>query len=182
MQTAVFYHLHQITSSRTTSQLQFSIQTRVRLSVTSISNPGLSIDARVAPHIGHLYTLVIADIFARYNRLANPNRPVQFVTGTDEHGLKIQRAAHGISHDPQVFCDRLSVQFRVRLLTILQKFSNVTYNRLGRNWRKKRTFPPPGSSGQQKRLITMLPSMFGYALKFPHSPCCSLTLRSKRTS
>ena len=69
----------------------------------------------VAPHIGHLYTLVTADIFARYNRLANASRPVQFVTGTDEHGLKIQRAAHVASLEPQVFCDGLSAEFRVCL-------------------------------------------------------------------
>ncbi|KAF9779503.1 tRNA synthetases class I (M)-domain-containing protein [Thelephora terrestris] len=64
------------------------------------------------PHIGHLYTIVTADIFARYSRLTDPNRPVHFVTGTDEHGLKIQRVAHGSSRDPQAFCDLLSTNFR----------------------------------------------------------------------
>ena len=77
--------------------------------------PGLRTSVCAAPHIGHLYTLVTADIFARYNRLSNTKRPVHFVTGTDEHGLKIQRAAHGASREPQVFCDNLSAEFRVRL-------------------------------------------------------------------
>ena len=74
---------------------------------------------RIAPHIGHLYTLVVADIFARYNRLSNVNRPVQFVTGTDEYGLKIQRAAHGASCEPQVFCDGLSAEFQVLPLFVV---------------------------------------------------------------
>ena len=67
------------------------------------------------PHIGHLHSLVIADIYARHARLANPDRPVYFVTGTDEHGLKIQKAAQEKGLDPQEFVDELSVHFRVCL-------------------------------------------------------------------
>jgi hypothetical protein len=113
--TVDFYPLFRMTPSPTTSQLRFSTRTQVCLPYTPPFYSGLRIGVCAAPHIGHLYTLVTADIFARYNRLANPNRPLQFVTGTDEHGLKIQRAAHGASRDPQVFCDRLSVEFRVCL-------------------------------------------------------------------
>ncbi|KAI0371503.1 hypothetical protein BV20DRAFT_1016920 [Pilatotrama ljubarskyi] len=65
-----------------------------------------------APHIGHLHSLVIADIFARYSKLSDPDRPVRFVTGTDEHGLKIQNAAKAKEMDPLEFCDELSVHFR----------------------------------------------------------------------
>ncbi|THV08315.1 hypothetical protein K435DRAFT_832837 [Dendrothele bispora CBS 962.96] len=65
-----------------------------------------------APHIGHLYSLVTADIFARYNRIKNPSRPVVFVTGTDEHGLKIQKAAKAQNLPPKDFCDVISQQFR----------------------------------------------------------------------
>jgi methionyl-tRNA synthetase len=43
------------------------------------------------PHIGHAYSSIIADIFARFNKLNGLN--VHFLTGTDEHGLKIQREA-----------------------------------------------------------------------------------------
>ncbi|EMD40301.1 hypothetical protein CERSUDRAFT_110908 [Gelatoporia subvermispora B] len=65
-----------------------------------------------APHIGHLYSLVVADVIARYARLSKPGRPVKFMTGTDEHGLKIQKAAKAKGMEPLAFCDDLSVQFR----------------------------------------------------------------------
>ncbi|RDX55359.1 hypothetical protein OH76DRAFT_1339186 [Lentinus brumalis] len=65
-----------------------------------------------APHIGHLHSLVVADIFARYSKLVNPLKPVHFVTGTDEHGLKIQNAAKAKGMDPLAFCDELSEHFR----------------------------------------------------------------------
>ena len=50
-----------------------------------------------APHIGHAYTTVAADVLARWRRLRGDD--VLFLTGTDEHGLKIQRAAeaHGVT-------------------------------------------------------------------------------------
>ncbi|KAG5640555.1 hypothetical protein DXG03_008118 [Asterophora parasitica] len=64
------------------------------------------------PHIGHLYSLVVADVFARYRRLIEPNTPVKFLAGTDEHGLKIQKAAQVKGLPPKEFCDQLSAQFR----------------------------------------------------------------------
>jgi len=64
------------------------------------------------PHIGHLYTLVTTDIFSRYTRLAHPDKTVTFLTGTDEHGLKIQRAAEAQNLEPREFCDRISRRFR----------------------------------------------------------------------
>ncbi|KAF9071105.1 tRNA synthetases class I (M)-domain-containing protein [Rhodocollybia butyracea] len=64
------------------------------------------------PHIGHLYSLVTADLFARYNTLKTPSRPVHFVTGSDEHGFKIQKAALDKGLPPQEFCDTISQQFR----------------------------------------------------------------------
>ncbi|KAG6867932.1 hypothetical protein C0993_009414 [Termitomyces sp. T159_Od127] len=66
----------------------------------------------VDPHIGHLYSLVIADVFARYQRILQPNRPVKFLAGTDEHGLKIQKAAQAKGLPPAEFCDMLSSRFR----------------------------------------------------------------------
>ncbi|MDP2990147.1 MAG: class I tRNA ligase family protein, partial [Kiritimatiellota bacterium] len=44
-----------------------------------------------APHIGHAYTTILADVLARYHRLRGI--PTVFLTGTDEHGQKVQRAA-----------------------------------------------------------------------------------------
>ncbi|EGO28063.1 hypothetical protein SERLADRAFT_462513 [Serpula lacrymans var. lacrymans S7.9] len=64
------------------------------------------------PHIGHLYSLVAGDILARFARLSDPNRPVSFLAGTDEHGLKIQKAAKDQGLEPKVLCDKLSQQFR----------------------------------------------------------------------
>lgn len=69
------------------------------------------------PHIGHLYSLVVADIFARHARITMPERRVRFVTGTDEHGLKIQKAAQTRNMEPQEFCDHLCHAFSVRIST-----------------------------------------------------------------
>uniref|UniRef100_A0A8H8CE42 Probable methionine--tRNA ligase, mitochondrial n=1 Tax=Psilocybe cubensis TaxID=181762 RepID=A0A8H8CE42_PSICU len=67
-----------------------------------------------SPHIGHLYTLVTGDVFARYQR--QKGRDVRFLAGTDEHGLKIQKAArahfNGQSGREKEFCDALSQRFR----------------------------------------------------------------------
>ena len=62
-----------------------------------------------------MYSLVVADIYARFQRLINPNRPVYFLTGTDEHGLKMQRAAEAKGIPPMEFCDRQADVFRVGL-------------------------------------------------------------------
>ncbi|CCM00468.1 uncharacterized protein FIBRA_02501 [Fibroporia radiculosa] len=79
------------------------------------------------PHIGHLHSLVTADIFARYARLENPHRPVYFMTGTDEHGMKIQKAAQARDMDPLSFCDELSEHFRA-----LVKKANISSTRFSR--------------------------------------------------
>tara|TARA_B100000579_G_scaffold436435_1_gene462379 strand:+ start:4602 stop:6143 length:1542 start_codon:yes stop_codon:yes gene_type:complete len=62
------------------------------------------------PHMGHAYSSIIADVFARFKRLDNFN--VYFLTGTDEHGLKIQREAKKNNKDPKLFCDELSNTFK----------------------------------------------------------------------
>jgi methionyl-tRNA synthetase len=61
------------------------------------------------PHIGHAYTTMAADAIARWQRLQN--RDVLLITGTDEHGQKIERTAIGQNLDPQVHCDRIVEQF-----------------------------------------------------------------------
>ena len=60
--------------------------------------------------MGHAYSSIIADFFARFKRIDGYD--VHFLTGTDEHGLKIQRAAEQKGDDPQKFCDRISETFR----------------------------------------------------------------------
>lgn len=62
------------------------------------------------PHIGHAYTTIAADVAARFKRLAGYD--VFFLTGTDEHGVNIERVAqqHGVS--PQEWCDRVAAEFK----------------------------------------------------------------------
>ena len=62
------------------------------------------------PHIGHAYTTIAADVFARYWRLRG--RDVFFLTGLDEHGQKVQQAAAKTGIDPQAYCDKLAPQFQ----------------------------------------------------------------------
>ena len=62
------------------------------------------------PHMGHAYSSIIADFFARFKTI--DNFEVHFLTGTDEHGLKIQRSAEKAGQDPLKFCDQISETFR----------------------------------------------------------------------
>jgi methionyl-tRNA synthetase len=62
------------------------------------------------PHIGHAYTTVLADILAGYHRLLG--RPTFFLTGTDEHGQKLQDAATAKKIDTQQYCDEIVVRFK----------------------------------------------------------------------
>ena len=62
------------------------------------------------PHIGHAYTTIAADVVARYKRLAGYD--VFFLTGTDEHGQKVQQAAGQSGKDPQAHVDDLHMRFK----------------------------------------------------------------------
>ena len=62
------------------------------------------------PHMGHAYSSIIADFFARFKKI--DGFQVHFLTGTDEHGLKIQRSAEKKNIDPKQFCDQISETFR----------------------------------------------------------------------
>ncbi len=62
------------------------------------------------PHMGHAYSSIVADFFARFKII--DNYQVHFLTGTDEHGLKIQRSAEKAGKEPLVFCDQISQTFR----------------------------------------------------------------------
>lgn len=62
------------------------------------------------PHIGHAYTSLACDVVARYMRLAG--REVFFLSGTDEHGQKVEDTATAAGMDPQSFCDEVSQSFR----------------------------------------------------------------------
>jgi methionyl-tRNA synthetase len=70
------------------------------------------------PHLGHAYPTVAADALARFMRL--DGRRVKFLTGTDEHGQKVERSAQALGLTPQQFADQVSATFREmdRLLEI----------------------------------------------------------------
>jgi methionyl-tRNA synthetase len=61
------------------------------------------------PHLGHAYTTIIGDALARWHRLLGED--VRFLTGTDEHGLKIQQAAEAAGLTPKAFADQIAPQF-----------------------------------------------------------------------
>jgi methionyl-tRNA synthetase len=63
-----------------------------------------------APHVGHAYTSVAGDVLARWKRLDGYD--VFFLTGTDEHGQKVEKAAADAGLDPQSFADRVAADFR----------------------------------------------------------------------
>lgn len=77
------------------------------------------------PHIGHMYTTLACDVLARFRRLDGWD--VHFLTGTDEHGQKVQKAAAAAGIAPQEFTDRVSANFRE--LAALMKFSNDDFIR-----------------------------------------------------
>ena len=62
------------------------------------------------PHMGHAYSSIIADFFARFKKIDGYD--VYFLTGTDEHGLKIQRAAEKKNVEPLKFCNEISQTFK----------------------------------------------------------------------
>jgi len=72
-----------------------------------------------APHLGHAYTTLACDVLARFMRL--DGRTVKFLTGTDEHGQKVEKAARAAGIDPQAFTDKVSENFRT-----LAKVLNVS--------------------------------------------------------
>ena len=73
-----------------------------------LTTPIYYVNAR--PHIGTTYTTVIADVIARRKRALGVD--TFFLTGTDEHGQKIQRSAENVNCSPQAFTDQVAAQFR----------------------------------------------------------------------
>ncbi|KLO96636.1 putative METHIONYL-TRNA SYNTHETASE, mitochondrial [Fusarium fujikuroi] len=63
-----------------------------------------------APHIGHLYTMVLADVIKRWKQISG--HEAYLATGTDEHGMKIQQAALGVEIPPKEFCDNNAHKFK----------------------------------------------------------------------
>jgi len=62
------------------------------------------------PHIGHLYTSTVCDVYARFARLSG--REMFFLSGTDEHGVKVEKAAQARGITPKALADENSAEFR----------------------------------------------------------------------
>jgi methionyl-tRNA synthetase len=86
-----------------------------------LTTPIYYVNAR--PHIGHAYTTIAADVIARRQRTLLGDSNVWFLTGTDEHGQKVQRSAQAAGITPQQFTDEVSAQFR----SLWQRMG-ITYN------------------------------------------------------
>lgn len=74
------------------------------------------------PHIGHAYQKIIADVLARWNKLIG--KDVLFVTGTDEHGKKVQESAEKAGMEPKVFVDSIVPKFKEAWKSL-----NINYDR-----------------------------------------------------
>ena len=85
------------------------------------------------PHMGHAYSSIAADFFARFKRMDGFD--VHFLTGTDEHGLKIQRAAEKNDISPIDFCNEISKTFRN--LSKILNLSNTDFIRTTEDRHKK---------------------------------------------
>ena len=81
------------------------------------------------PHMGHAYSSIVADFFARFKKIQGYK--VFFLTGTDEHGQKIQRAAKKRGMDPLSFCDEISKTFRDLSKTL--NLSNTDFSIIDNN-------------------------------------------------
>ena len=82
------------------------------------------------PHIGHGYTTILADVFSRYNKMYG--KDVFFLTGTDEHGQKVQEAAFKLNTTPKEHVDKFYKNY-----TELWKKLNIKYDRFIRTTEKK---------------------------------------------
>ena len=85
------------------------------------------------PHMGHAYSSIIADFFARFKSI--DDYKVHFLTGTDEHGLKIQRSAEKAGKEPKEFCDQISQTFKDLSKTL--NLSNTDFIRTTEDRHKK---------------------------------------------
>ena len=85
------------------------------------------------PHMGHAYSSIVSDVFARFKKIDGYN--VHFLTGTDEHGLKIQRASEENKMKPLEFCNKISKTFK-NLCKILN-LSNTDFIRTTEDRHKK---------------------------------------------
>ncbi|RMD41915.1 hypothetical protein DV735_g3222, partial [Chaetothyriales sp. CBS 134920] len=98
------------------SDFSSSPQTAGRLAATVFGKPFYVTTpifyVNASPHVGHLYSLVLADVLKRWHQLkGNAEGSAYLLTGTDEHGMKVQKAAEKAKVDVKLFCDQGAEQF-----------------------------------------------------------------------
>ena len=123
-----------------------------------VTTPIYYVNAR--PHIGHAYTTIVADVLARRHRLLGDD--TFFLTGTDEHGQKIERSAAAAGIPPQQFADQVSKSFED-----LWKRMGITNNDYIRTTSDKH------KRGVQKLFSTLYERGFIYLASYTGSYCVS---------
>ncbi len=123
-----------------------------------LTTPIYYVNAR--PHIGHAYTTIVADVLARRHRLLGED--TFFLTGTDEHGQKIERSAAAAGIPPHQFADQVSGAFKQ-----LWDRMGLTYNRY------IRTTDPAHKRGVQKLFRELYDRGFIYLSTYTGSYCVS---------
>jgi len=123
-----------------------------------VTTPIYYVNAR--PHIGHAYTTIVADVLARRHRLLGDD--TFFLTGTDEHGQKIERSAAAAGIPPQQFADQVSKSFED-----LWKRMGITNNDYIRTTSEKH------KRGVQKLFSTLYERGFIYLASYTGSYCVS---------
>jgi methionyl-tRNA synthetase len=121
-----------------------------------LTTPIYYVNAR--PHIGHAYTTIVADVLARRHRLLGDD--TFFLTGTDEHGQKIERSAAAAGIPPQQFADQVSKSFED-----LWKRMGIT------NDRYIRTTDPKHKKGVQKLFAELYERGFIYLDSYTGAYC-----------
>ena len=121
-----------------------------------ITTPIYYVNAR--PHIGHAYSTIVCDILARRHRLLGED--TWFLTGTDEHGQKIERSAKAAGKSPQTFADEVSAQFK------------ALWDRMGLSYDDYiRTTEPRHKRGVQKLFTTLQERGFIYKGSYSGQYC-----------
>jgi methionyl-tRNA synthetase len=123
-----------------------------------LTTPIYYVNAR--PHIGHAYTTIVADVLARRHRLLGDD--TFFLTGTDEHGQKIERSAAAAGVPPQQFADEVADAFK------------KLWERMGLTFDKFiRTTDPEHARGVQRLFNTLYERGFIYLDSYTGSYCVS---------
>src|SRR5580698_9947466 len=123
-----------------------------------LTTPIYYVNAR--PHIGHAYTTIVADVLARRHRLLGDD--TFFLTGTDEHGQKIERSAAAAGIPPQQFADKVSAEFK------------ALWDRMGLTYDDYiRTTEPRHAAGVQKLFATLFERGYIYLDSYTGSYCVS---------